>query len=278
MNGRQALPPTSTADQIHAALAPLARAASTSVLLTDFDGTLSPIVDDPVSAYPIEGAAGVLAELAVRFATVAVVSGRPVSFLADRLPDAVGVRLVGLYGLERSTGGGEIVTDPRADRWRPVLTDVTDRLGTSAPPGVVVESKGLAVTVHWRRAPATQGWASRAVAAEEKRTGLEAHPGRMSVELRPPLPVDKGSVTEDLVAGHAGACFFGDDLGDLPAFAALDRASALGEIETVTVAVIDAESPADVTEAADLVVEGPVGALAVLRWLVQQTSIDATGQ
>jgi trehalose 6-phosphate phosphatase len=61
------------------------------------------------------------------------------------------------------------------------------------------------------------------------------------------------------------ACF-GDDLGDLAAFAALDRFAALG-VDVTKVAVVDAESPPQVAAAADLVVEGPAGALTVLEQL-----------
>ncbi len=40
----------------------------------------------------------------------------------------------------------------------------------------------------------------------------------MSVELRPPVKTDKGTVVDELASGLGAACFFGDDLGDLPAF------------------------------------------------------------
>jgi trehalose 6-phosphate phosphatase len=127
--------------------------------------------------------------------------------------------------------------------------------------------KGPAVTVHWRRAPAAQDWAEARAAELASGTGLRAHPGRMSIELRPAESVDKGSVVRRLAAGMRAAAFFGDDLGDLPAFAELGRMREEDGRSTVGVAVVDDETAPEVLEVADLTVRGPSGALSVLRWL-----------
>ncbi len=254
-----------------------------SAIVSDFDGTLSPIVADPAQARALDGAADLLALLARRFGVVAVVSGRPVSFLVEQLAPtdhvhsvgaaaassgvAHGLRLVGLYGLEWADQDGAVTREPEAEPFRSAVEDVVRRLRSVAPPGVVVEGKGLAVTVHWRQAPEAQEWATEAVAAESERSGLRAHPGRMSIELRPALAVDKGSVTRGLVEGYSAACYLGDDLGDLPAFAALADLSVRTGMSTVSVAVVDHESDPQVTEAADLSVSGPGEALALLEWL-----------
>jgi len=261
------------APDLRAALAPLLIRPASTAILTDFDGTLSPIVADPYEARPLEGAAGVMASLAARFGEVAVISGRPVSFLEAHLalPEAADeahrVRLVGLYGLEQSWGDGHIVVEPAAAGWRQVIDAAVARFQRDAPHGVLVEPKGLAVTVHWRRAPGAEGRMATAVDAEVARSGLRAHPGRMSVELRPPLDVDKGTVVRRLVASASAACYFGDDLGDLPAFDALRDLAAEGGIDTVTVAVVDEESDARVAAGADAVVAGPARALELLAWL-----------
>jgi trehalose 6-phosphate phosphatase len=273
--GEVHLPPPA----VRRALAPLMADPGHSAIVTDFDGTLSPIVDDPTRARPLAGAVDLLERLSSRFAVVAVVSGRPVSFLVEHLsppgrggpprpPGSAGtVHLVGLYGLERSAPDGSVIYEPGALRWRAAVAAAADRLQSSAPPGVVVEDKGLAVTVHWRRAPGAGGWAVAAATDAAVAGGLSAHPGRMSVELRPDLAVDKGSVVRDLVTGCAAACYLGDDLGDLPAFAALSDLAAEKGMDTVSVAVVDDESAVGVLEAADLTVSGPGAALSVLGWL-----------
>ena len=72
-------------------------AAPRTVLLTDFDGTLAPIVDDPGAARPLPGASDVLEQLGGVLLDVVVVSGRPVEFLTAHLPASISI--VGLYGL-----------------------------------------------------------------------------------------------------------------------------------------------------------------------------------
>jgi trehalose 6-phosphate phosphatase len=153
-----------------------------------------------------------------------------------------------------------------------MVEEAAGRLRSHAPPGAEVEFKDLAVTVHWRRAPEVASWAGEAVEAEVARTGLRAHPGRMSVELRPPVDVDKGSVLRRLVAGCSAACYLGDDLGDLPAFAALADLGSVGAMVTVSAAVVDAESAPEVAAAADLTLPGPAATLATLRWLAEEAA------
>src|ERR1700728_2860204 len=86
-------------------LLPLVRWPDESALFLDFDGTLSPIVEDPVGARPLPGVPELLRRLAGRLALVAVVSGRPTTFLAEVLGAPAGVTLVGLYGLELALAG-----------------------------------------------------------------------------------------------------------------------------------------------------------------------------
>jgi len=257
-------------------LAPLLVDPSTTAIVADFDGTLAPIVDDPALARPLDGVTVALGRLARRFATVAVVSGRPASFLWDRLghltpdgPDGTsGVQLIGLYGMEWVGPDGTVHLDEAAAAWFPAVEDAADRLRTGAPEGVLVELKGPAVAVHWRRAPDAGDWARQRVADLVGSSGLVAHPGRLSAELRPPLNVDKGTVLRRLSDGCRAVCFLGDDIGDLPAFAELGRLTAAAGLTTVGVAAVDSETPPEVVEAADLVVAGPQGALAVLEVLV----------
>jgi trehalose 6-phosphate phosphatase len=248
------------------ALRPLVDDPDGAALFLDFDGTLSSIVPAPAAARPLPGTVGILARLARRLRTVAVVSGRPAAFLADALAGRGGARLVGLYGLEEVDAAGAVRVPADVERWRPVVQAVTERARRDAPPGTEVEAKGLTVTLHWRGAPEARPWAEGLAAEVGAATGLVGQPGRMALELRPPLAVDKGTVVSDLAIGCRSAACFGDDLGDLPAFAALGALAAHG-VAVARVAVVDAESPPDVAAAADVVVDGPAGALALLAEL-----------
>jgi trehalose 6-phosphate phosphatase len=257
-------------------------------VLTDFDGTISPIVDRPDTAIALPGVTEVLVRLAARYARVAVISGRPVAYLVDRLSggrpgrerepielervglervglELVGLELVGLYGLERLRGG-QVVELEEAGPWRAVVAAVADEARASAPAGVLVEPKGLTVTLHVRAAPEQARWVEEFAADQARRRGLAVHPGKLSVELRPPIEVDKGTVVAALAEDLAAVCYLGDDRGDLPAFARLRELRARG-VTTLGIAVLSAEAPPGLAEAADVTVDGPEGALEVLRLL-----------
>jgi len=254
-------------------LAPLATDPGRNALFLDFDGTLSAIVDDPVAARPLPGVPALLADLARTFGLVAVISGRPTAFLSEVLGAPAGVRLVGLYGLELELGAGG------AEPWTSVMVDVVQEALVQAPEGVYVEPKGLTVTIHWRHAPEARPWVTSFAGRQHEQRGLQVHPGRMELELRPPLDVDKGTVVRRLAAEHPGAlgavAVFGDDIGDLPAFAAVGE---VGADTVVRVAVVDNESPPEVAAAAELTVAAATGAVALLEELARDAAGAAGGQ
>lgn len=245
--------------------APLLADPAGSAVLTDFDGTLAPIVDDPEQAVPLPGAAEVLGRLASRYAAVGVVSGRPVRYLQERLGPVGGLLLAGLYGLERARDG-EVEVLAEAQPWSEKVEGAAAAAERAAPAGVGVERKGLALTLHFRQAPHHRGWVERFAGEQAAATGLVAHPGRCSVELRPPVNADKGTVVAEVAGGRAAACYLGDDAGDQAAFAALDRLRRAGMF-TLAVAVDSPEAPPGLLSAADVVVEGPAGALSFLAAL-----------
>lgn len=236
--------------------------ARTAVLF-DFDGTLAPIVDDPATSSPLPGAAEAIARLHERYAVVAVVSGRPVRYLQAHLP--TGPTLVGLYGLERASGV-EVEEHPDAAPWRRVVDDVAAAAMAELPEAVGVEHKGLSLTLHVRPHPEMADLVDTWAAAACERTGLEVRRARMSAELHPPVAADKGTAVAALLAGASAACFFGDDVGDLPAFAALDRFASDGGT-AVRFVVESPELAPELRGRADVMLDGPAEVLAVLEAL-----------
>jgi trehalose 6-phosphate phosphatase len=244
-------------------LGPFIERPGRAALLLDFDGTLSPIVDVPAEARPLPGAYEALEALATRFAVVAVVSGRPTSFLEPLLPPSVVIS--GVYGLETVRDG--VRSDHSgATAWRDAVAEAARRAKENGPVGMAVEPKGLSLTLHYREhpglGPAVREWA----VAEAKRSGLVMRRARMSFELHPPVAIDKGTAVLGLVTGVEAVGFVGDDRGDLPAFDTLDQLEARG-VDVLRVAVASAEAPGDLIERADLVVDGPRAVLDLLRQL-----------
>jgi len=237
-----------------------------ALIATDFDGTLAPIVADPRAARALPGAVPALRRLAGAVGTLAVITGRPA---ADAVAygglDAVpGLIVLGHYGWQRWQDGELSGPDspPAVQAARQALPDVL----SNAPDGTWVEDKGHALAVHTRRTADPEG-AFRLLRTPledlAERLGLAAEPGRMVIELRP-AGVDKGTALTGLVTerGAEAVLFCGDDLGDLPAFAAVRALRAEG-IAGCAVASASAESP-QVAAAADLVVAGPEGIVALL--------------
>jgi trehalose 6-phosphate phosphatase len=245
-----------------------------TALCLDFDGTLAPIVDDPEAARPLEGTVELLGRLAGRFAAVALVSGRPASFLAAHAA-APGVRLLGLYGLEE-VRDGQVRVDQELEAARPAVRAALADLRADPAvreSGAYLEDKGNALGVHLRRVPAPERWngpieaTARQVAS---RHGLEVLAGRLVWELKPAVRRDKGDAVRQVVASSQAAAVVvaGDDRGDLPAFDAVADLSERSGLEGLRVAVRSAESPPELLDRADLVVEGPEGLRAWLEALL----------
>jgi trehalose 6-phosphate phosphatase len=247
----------------------LARRAAQVAVCLDFDGTIAPIVDDPAAARPLPGVVELLGPLADRYAAVALISGRPATYLASHAA-APGVRYLGMYGLEEIVGG-RVIVDPRLEAARPVVAAARAELAADpavTASGAHLEDKRYAVAVHTRRVADPDRWAGpvgEAAARVAAGHDLEVVPGRLVWELRPQVRSDKGDAVRRVLAesGAAALAVVGDDRGDLPAFAA---AAELGD--GLRVAVASAEAPAELLAAADLTLDGPEGVRAFLEQLL----------
>ena len=254
-------------------LEPFLRAPQKAGIFTDFDGTLSHIVEVPSDARPIDGARRVLDELEERFAVVSVVSGRSARDLLEWLGD--GIEIWGVHGAER-TAGGKVVLSERAEPYRDlmarVLEEARQRIGRLAIPGVLIEDKTVMVGLHFRAVDDVEQarLLLDGIAGDlAKEFGLGRAGGRLAFELRPPETFTKERVVLERAreAGLDAVMFLGDDRVDLPAFEALDELARDGAA-TVRVAVASDEAPPELIERADIVVKGPGGALALLEKLV----------
>jgi trehalose 6-phosphate phosphatase len=227
----------------------------------DFDGTLAPVVADPTQARPAPGAIEALVALHRQGARVVVVSGRPLSFLARHLPDDIDV--AGLYGLQ-SRLGGVVAVHPDALAWQAIVATAVERCRSElAGSGARVEDKDLSLTLHWREHPEVEPAVRSVAEAVATATGLVLQPAKASVELHPPVTMDKGRAVLELLSGCDPVVMLGDDVGDLSAFAALGELAGAGA-EVTRVAVRSAESPPELLAAADVIVDGPSAAV---EWL-----------
>lgn len=203
----------------------------------DYDGTLTPIMPRPDQARLDPAVRAAVAELAA-LCPVAVVSGR----------DLEDVRaMVGLPGLVYAGSHGFDIAGPGlrhrvGEEWLPALTAAAAALDTALAglDGVLVERKGFAIAVHTRQVAADAKPAVAAAvgrAADVGRTGpggvpLRVTGGKEILEIRPPVPWDKGRAVLHLldVWGLSGAVplFLGDDETDEDGFRAVAGMAGVG--------------------------------------------------
>ncbi len=120
-----------------ALLGRLTAAPAEAGLFLDFDGVLAPIVARPEDARLLPETGAELERLVLRYALVAVVSGRAGDDVRERV-GVDGVVYVGSHGLE---------LDRQAERWRQQIVEFA---GATAWPPMEVELKGLTVAFHFR--------------------------------------------------------------------------------------------------------------------------------
>ena len=242
----------------------------------DFDGTLSPIVEDPARAVIHPEGPRVLTELAARVRAVVVVTGRParqvvelggLDAVADGLADGARLVVLGQYGNERWDSGSREFSSPEPPRGLQAFREELPRqLAAEHAEEAFVEEKGLALAVHTRRLPdAAEAFVrlEQALGDAAERHGLSLEPGRMVLEVRAP-GMHKGLAVESALAEHhaGGVLFAGDDLGDLEAFEAVRRLRDQG-LPTLLVCSSSNEQEA-LAELSDVVVDGPGGVLGLL--------------
>ena len=261
---------TDAADPALASALPLARAALAAApagLFADFDGTLSPIVRNPMSARLAPGAADALRALASRLAVVCIVTGRAAADVR-RMTGLSETFVAGNHGIEWLAPGESEPSLP------PALASVPAELARllAAVPdlaGLWKEDKRLSATVHYRTAAHAAILAALAPALEA--APVELREGRLSVELRPMAAGDKGSAVRALVAryGLRGLLVLGDDVTDLDMF----RAAASLREEGLAAAIIGVggggEVPPEVAARADAMLADPAAAVDLLEQLAR---------
>jgi trehalose 6-phosphate phosphatase len=257
-------------------------------LVTDIDGTISPIVAVPAEARVLPEARQALAGLRAVLALVGVVSGRRV-LDARKMVDLDGLVYVGNHGFEMletsdtKTGlAVEIVTE--ALPWVPRLAVVLDEVQCQITlPGVLIENKGATASLHYRLAPnpvAARAEILELVQRAAEPAGFEIEEGRKVVNLLPPVMVSKGSALIHLARHNRlqRLVYIGDDLTDAHAFKSLAILAQSGEMQTLSVGVVGDETPLSVSQIADAWVTSEHAAAELLLAVLDLLEPSATMQ
>lgn len=195
----------------------------------DYDGTLTPIVQRPEMAVLSERGRAVVDAMAKQL-PVAVVSGRDRPDV-EKLVGLDDVIYVGSHGFDIVVPSGERVENPIGGDYAPLLDEVERRLATGFEPidGAQVERKKFSIAAHYRNVADADYARFREVldAVEADHDDIKEKTGKKVFELQPKLDWDKGKAVLWLLKAlemegpDLVPMFFGDDVTDEDAFAAL---------------------------------------------------------
>jgi trehalose 6-phosphate phosphatase len=253
-------------------LEPLRADPARAAILLDIDGTLAPIVRHPSDAAVPEPTRRLLIAISKLYGFVACVSGRPAA-VARQIVSIGSIAYIGNHGSEllRPASRETIVADDVA-AWTGRVQAFASRVDTLELQQLRVrrEDKGAIVAFHWRGAPDERAALAAVSAIERAATdaGLEPHHGRKVLEIRPPVPINKGNGVRWVLAEEspAAALYVGDDVTDIDAFAGVR--SVVGDEGAVCIGVRSEETPRELEDAADGMVVGTRGVAELLAALL----------
>ena len=226
------------------------------LLLSDYDGTLAPIVDRPELARLPQETKDALVKLTSRpppeparpsepKLIIGIISARSLEDVSART-DIDGLIYAGNHGLEIRGPGLDFV-HPEALKIKDIMDQAYRQLKEqlAVHTGAFAEHKGLSLTVHYRLVgddgvEAVKDTVEKATPPFLERGQLIISPGKMALEIRPNISWHKGSAISTIQAalingpakksasGDELVMYFGDDLPDEAAFATAQESGGMG--------------------------------------------------
>ena len=209
-----------------------ARSTSHIALLSDYDGTLTPIVSRPEEAILSPAVRDILTSLARKPTfSVGIISGRPLS----EVKALVGIDRIyyaGNHGLEIE-GPGLSFINPEAKEAQITIKELAQHFSTKLDgiEGVIVEDKGLSLSIHYRLVKKSDekvvAEIFRQITSPWLRDGkIRVTSGKKVWEIRPPVDWHKGKAVETIMKemktvlgnGQWLTIYLGDDTTDEDAF------------------------------------------------------------
>lgn len=249
-------------DEIQEALAPLLAEPGASAIFLDLDGTLAPIMPRPNDVTVPPEISRLIRMLAHAYLAVTVVSGRPATG-AKRIVGNADLAYIGNHGFETMLPGHAVVVSEEARESIPKIRDLVEYCRKDedmAESGIWLEDKTATMSFHFRRAADPDE--SAAFIRERffpmiDKLGLAISEGRKVIEVRPPVPINKGVAVGQLLdrLDCRQAIYIGDDTTDIDALRELRKRKRRKNSVMISVGVISSEMPAELPKYSDLLVD-----------------------
>ena len=248
-------------------------------LITDVDGTISPIVNVPDEARVTPRNLKLLAALQKQLTLTAVISGRSVEDVHQRV-NLPGLVYVGNHGME-SWQAGKVIISPNAAAYRDNLSAAVPEIKNVLIEGMRFEDKGATLSVHYRQTSDPEQIAKELTPVMQDiagKHGLRLTQGRMVFEFRPPVEIDKSTAFEELVKSYKleAAFYLGDDTTDVAVFVTARRLREAGECLAYGLGVESQGTPRTVLTEADYLVQEVAGVESFLAWLSSARMASST--
>jgi len=231
--------------------------SGTPVVSLDYDGTLTPIVENPAKATLDENLRRIIRRLAEQW-TVAIVSGRDLADVRSmvRIGDII---YSGSHGFDIAGPGESYRTQGNGERFLPALDRAESelRVAVSKIPKAKVERKRFAIAVHYREGREQDISSLDKIVEETFRhlTDLRLTTGKKIWEFVPDIDWDKGrallALYDNLFIDRSKLVpvFIGDDITDENAFRAIGTKGiniVVGEEDRETEANFRLKNPGEV--------------------------------
>ena len=179
-----------------------------------------------------------------------------------------GMVYIGNHGLERWQDGVTEYVEGAEEYRAKVAAARQGLMDLTSIENLYMEDKGIALAIHYRncldRQQARQSILKQ-VEGSRSAKGFKIVEGKMVVELRPPVEVNKGSAVKDLIRDYrlCGGLYLGDDASDIDAFRVVHRDG------FAAVGVLGDETPDEVVREADYTLDGVSEVARFLKRLVE---------
>ncbi|MCK9152304.1 trehalose-phosphatase [Methanobacterium alcaliphilum] len=244
-----------------------------TAIITDIDGTISEITNNPKKALITPSMRNKLIKLKERFNLLAVISGRSLKD-ARSMVGIEDILYVGNHGLEYFSDG-EYFVAPDVENYLSSINKTASKINKDlcAIEGLLFEDKGICYSIHYRKCDGSEIIRNKILDSIEKvpeSKKLQINEGRKIVELKPPVGYDKGVIIHEIVDKYnlKKIIYLGDDITDLDAFKELKKLENQKKIKSASIIVLSNEIPIYVKNGAQFFVCDVKEVLKFFRWLL----------